>query len=58
MGIGDKIKHKAQEIQGKAKKKRGESTGDDSKRAEGQSDQSKANLKQAGDKAKDAFKKK
>ncbi len=58
MGIGDKIRNKAQELQGKVKQKQGEHTGDDSKRAEGSSDQSKANLKQAGEKAKDAFKKK
>lgn len=57
MGIGDKIRNKAQAMQGRAKQKQGEATGDDSRRAEGSSDQSKADLKQAGEKAKDAFKK-
>lgn len=56
MGVDDKFKNKAEEVQGKAKETTGEATGDDSLRAEGKTDQSKANLKQAGENVKDAFK--
>ncbi len=35
----------------------GETTGDDSQQAEGRADQTKADLKQAAEKAKDAFRK-
>lgn len=57
MGLDDKIKNKAEEVQGKGKEKTGEATGDDSMRAEGKNEQTKANLKQAGENVKDAFKK-
>ncbi|HEV8055915.1 MAG TPA: CsbD family protein [Nocardioidaceae bacterium] len=57
MGIGDKAKNKAEETLGKGKEKTGEHSGDRDLQAEGKSDQSKANLKQAGEKVKDAFKK-
>ena len=56
MGIGDKMKNKAEEMSGQAKEKTGDKTGDRDLQAEGQTDQSKANLKQAGEKVKDAFK--
>ena len=56
MGMDDKIKNKSEELQGKMKEKTGDATDDDSMKAEGKTDQSKANLKQAGEKAKDAFK--
>lgn len=49
-------KHKIDEVAGKAKEKVGDATGDDEMKTEGKADQSKANLKQAGDKVKDAFK--
>ncbi len=52
----DKAKNKAEELGGKAKEHAGEATGDDSLRAEGEADQVKGNLKQAGEKVKDAFK--
>lgn len=56
MGIDDKIKNKGQELRGKGKERTGEATGDRDLQAEGQNDQSKADLKQAGEKVKDAFK--
>jgi len=57
MGLDDKIKNKAEEVGGKGKERTGDATGDRDLQAEGRSDQSKANLKQAGEKVKDAFKK-
>jgi uncharacterized protein YjbJ (UPF0337 family) len=42
---------------GKAKEAAGAAADDESLRTEGQMDQSKADLKQAGEKIKDAFKK-
>ena len=56
MGLGDKIKNAAEEAAGKAKEKAGETTGNRDLQAEGLGDQSKANLKQAGEKVKDAAK--
>ena len=55
MGLDDKIGNAAQEAAGKAKEGIGNATDNDRLRAEGQSDQSKANLKQAGENVKDAF---
>ncbi|HLZ38333.1 MAG TPA: CsbD family protein [Mycobacteriales bacterium] len=52
----DKIKNKAQELSGQAKDAAGEATGDERLQAEGQADETKGNLKQAGEKVKDAFK--
>lgn len=57
MSFTDKMKHKAQEALGKGKAKTGQATDDKSMQAEGDRDQSKANLKQAGDDVKDAFRK-
>jgi uncharacterized protein YjbJ (UPF0337 family) len=51
----DKAKNKAQEVGGKAKETLGNVTGDESIRDEGRSDQVKSNLKDAGEKVKDAF---
>jgi uncharacterized protein YjbJ (UPF0337 family) len=56
MGNDDKTQNKVDEIGGQAKEKIGEATGDDSLRRQGENDQSKANLKQAGENVKDAFK--
>lgn len=56
MGAVDKAKNKAEELAGKAKEKVGEATGDKDTEAEGRKDQTKGNLKQAGEKVKDAFK--
>jgi len=52
----DKAKNKAEEVGGIAKEHAGEATGDESLRTEGEADQAKGNLKQAGEKVKDAFK--
>ena len=56
MGIDDKIEHAGEQAAGKAKEAAGKATDDEELRAEGKTDQSKADLKQAGDKIKDAFK--
>jgi uncharacterized protein YjbJ (UPF0337 family) len=56
MGLDDKMKNKSEEVQGQAKEKVGGATDDKDMQAEGKTDQSKANLKQAGEKVKDAFK--
>lgn len=56
MGAVDKMKNKAEEVTGSAKEKVGEATGDSDMEAEGKLDQVKGNLKQAGEKVKDAFK--
>ncbi|MBA3367356.1 MAG: CsbD family protein [Geodermatophilaceae bacterium] len=56
MGLDDKITNKAEEVAGKGKEKVGEATNDKDLQAEGQADQGKSNLKQAGEKVKDAFK--
>jgi uncharacterized protein YjbJ (UPF0337 family) len=56
MGLDDKIDNKAEELKGQAKETTGKATGDEQLEAEGKSDQTGANLKQAGEKVKDAFK--
>ena len=55
MSTTDKAKNKAEDIAGQAKEKLGQVTGDDEKRNEGKADQAKSNLKDAGEKVKDAF---
>jgi uncharacterized protein YjbJ (UPF0337 family) len=55
MGMGDDIKHNAEEMKGKAKEAVGDATDNERLQAEGQTDQAKANLKKAGDDVKDAF---
>lgn len=55
MGIEEKAKDKAQEAKGKVKEKTGEATDDRSLEAEGKGEQVKGDLKQAGEKVKDAF---
>jgi uncharacterized protein YjbJ (UPF0337 family) len=57
MGLSDKIKNTAQKVGGRGKTAAGSATGDQNLKAEGHTDQTKANLKQAGEKLKDAFKK-
>jgi uncharacterized protein YjbJ (UPF0337 family) len=52
----DKAKNKAEDLGGKAKEKVGQLTGDTSTENEGKGDQAKSNLKDAGEKVKDAFK--
>jgi len=56
MGMDDKAKHSAEGGLGKAKEKLGDATDDRELQSEGKTDKSKADLKQAGDKVKDAFK--
>ncbi len=56
MTMGDKMKHVAEEAKGKVKETAGKATDDESMENEGRVDQAKADLKQAGDKVKDAFK--
>ena len=56
MGTDDKVGNSAQEFAGKAKEAFGKATNNDEVRAEGQADQTKANLKQAGEHVKDALK--
>ena len=56
MGADDKIENKTEELGGKAKEAVGEASGDRDLQAEGQADQTKSNVKQAGEKIKDAFK--
>lgn len=55
MGKDDKTKNKVEEIRGDAKQRIGEATGDDSLRAQGKREESTADLKQAAEKVKDAF---
>lgn len=55
MSILSKFAHKAEAMKGGAKKRVGRARGNRRMRAEGRSDQAKGNLKQAGAKAKDAF---
>ena len=57
MGLGDKIHNAAEKLHGKGKQAAGEATGNERLRAEGKSRQVNADLKQAGEKIKDAFKK-
>ena len=56
MGLDDKIDNKSDELKGKAKEATGKATDDERLEAEGKGDQMGANLKQAGEKVKDAFK--
>jgi uncharacterized protein YjbJ (UPF0337 family)/anti-anti-sigma regulatory factor len=56
MSATDKAKDKAQEIAGEIKEKAGQATDDEELEARGKADQTKGNLKQAGEKIKDAFK--
>ncbi|GAB2567233.1 CsbD family protein [Kribbella endophytica] len=55
MGIGDKMKNAAESAKGKIKERTGDATDNEDLQAEGQADKTKADLKQAGEKAKDAF---
>lgn len=55
MGLDDKLGNKGDELKGKAKEATGKATDDDKLEAEGKGDQMGANLKQAGEKVKDAF---
>jgi uncharacterized protein YjbJ (UPF0337 family) len=55
MSFMDKAKNAAQKLMGEGKEAVGEHTNDPDLAAEGQKDQVAGDLKQAGEKAKDAF---
>ena len=55
MAFDDKVDNKSEELGGKVKEGVGKATDDEQLEAEGKGDQVKANLKQAGEKIKDAF---
>ena len=57
MGWDDKIENKKDEAKGAAKEQLGKATDDEQMQREGKTDQTKSNLKQAGEKVKDAFRK-
>jgi uncharacterized protein YjbJ (UPF0337 family) len=56
MSTLDKAKNTAQATKGKVKEEIGKSQGDEAYEAEGKVDRAVGNLKQAGEKVKDAFK--
>jgi uncharacterized protein YjbJ (UPF0337 family) len=56
MSTTDKLKNTVDDLGGKAKEGLGRATGDRSTENEGKKDQAKADLKDAGEKVKDAFK--
>lgn len=56
MGAEDKAKNAAENASGKVKEAAGRATGNEQLEAEGRTDQAKADLKQAGEKVKDALK--
>ena len=57
MSAEDKVKNTAETAKGKVKEALGKATDDESLEAEGRGDQAKGDLKNAGEKVKDAFKK-
>ncbi|MDR6640036.1 MULTISPECIES: CsbD family protein [Paenarthrobacter] len=57
MGADDKMENAGEKLGGKAKEAAGKLTDDKGLEAEGKGDQTKADLKGAGEKLKDAFKK-
>jgi len=56
MTTTDKANNSAQKAKGKVKETAGKATGNDNLRAEGKVDQIEGDLKQAGEKVKDALK--
>jgi uncharacterized protein YjbJ (UPF0337 family) len=56
MGMDDKLKNSAEGALGKGKEALGDASDDKELKSEGKADQGKADLKQAGEKVKDAFK--
>ncbi|MEV2236770.1 CsbD family protein [Micromonospora sp. NPDC049891] len=57
MGVEDKFNNTTENTGGKIKEGVGRATDDERLEAEGRGDQASANLKQAGEKIKDAFRK-
>jgi len=56
MSAVDKIKNAVQKVEGEVKEKLGHARGDHKLEAEGKTDQTKSDLKDAGEKVKDTFK--
>jgi uncharacterized protein YjbJ (UPF0337 family) len=56
MGTDDKVHNAANDVAGHAKEAAGKATNDPNLQAEGQADQTKANLGKAAENVKDAFK--
>lgn len=57
MGLDDKIRNAAEKAAGKVKEGVGEATDNERLQAEGRTDQAKADVKDAGENVKDAFRK-
>jgi uncharacterized protein YjbJ (UPF0337 family) len=57
MSTEDKVNNKGEQLKGKVKEGVGQATNDQDLEAEGKADQISGNLKDAGEKVKDAFKK-
>lgn len=57
MGVGDRMENTAEDLGGKAKEAAGKMTDDERLEAEGKGQQAKADLKNAAEDVKDAFKK-
>jgi uncharacterized protein YjbJ (UPF0337 family) len=55
VSLTNKLRNKAQQLRGRIKRNTGEITGDRSLQARGRADEVKGNLKQTGEKIKDAF---
>ena len=56
MGLADKAENAAEKLGGQAKESTGKATGDQSLEAEGQADQTSAQVKKIGEDVKDVFK--
>ena len=56
MGFDDKLENAKDKVTGEAKEATGKATDNERLEAEGKADQTGADLKQAGEKVKDAFK--
>lgn len=54
MALNDKASNKSQSVKGKVKEAAGKATGDEELAKQGQADQVKASVKDAGEKVKDA----
>lgn len=55
MGVEDKARNAAERAKGKVKETAGDATNDSDLENEGRAEQSEADLRQAGEKVKDAF---
>lgn len=55
MGVGDRMENAGEDLKGKAKEAVGDATDNERLEREGKMDQAKADLKNAGEDVKDAF---